>query len=71
MLSWTKNSISKDSPSCGSTTVYDGSFTGKIVPGSGVTAQLLNDNGIKVFNELELYEADIYMRSLEVHSNFL
>jgi uncharacterized protein YbbK (DUF523 family) len=55
----------KDSPSCGNTTVYDGSFSGKIIPGSGVTAQLLNDNGIRVFNELELNEAEIYIRSLE------
>ncbi|USQ15213.1 DUF523 domain-containing protein [Legionella lytica] len=58
--------LKKDSPSCGNTTVYDGSFSGKIIPGSGVTAQLLNDNGIKVFNELELHEADMYMRSLAI-----
>lgn len=58
--------LKKDSPSCGNTTVYDGSFSGKIVSGSGVTAQLLNDNGIKVFNELELHEADIYMRFLDI-----
>jgi uncharacterized protein YbbK (DUF523 family) len=58
--------LKKDSPSCGNTTIYDGSFSGKIIPGSGVTAQLLNDNGIRVFNELELHEADIYMRSLAI-----
>lgn len=57
--------LKKDSPSCGNTTVYDGSFSGKIIPGSGITAQLLNDNGVKVFNELELHEAEIYMRFLE------
>lgn len=57
--------LKKNSPSCGNTTVYDGSFSGQIVPGSGVTAQLLNDNGIRVFNELELDEADIYMHFLE------
>ena len=57
--------LKKDSPSCGNTTIYDGSFSGKIIPGSGVTAQLLNNNGIRVFNELELNEADIYMCSLE------
>lgn len=63
--------LKKDSPSCGNTTVYDGSFTGKIVPGSGVTAQLLNDNRIKVFNELELNEANMYMHSLELKSSSL
>lgn len=56
--------LKKDSPSCGNATVYDGNFSGKTIPGSGVTAQLLNDHGIRVFNELELNEADIYMRSL-------
>ncbi len=55
--------LKKNSPSCGNTTVYDGSFDGNVVPGSGVTAQLLNDNGIRVFNELELHEADVYMSS--------
>lgn len=57
--------LKKDSPSCGNTTVYDGSFSGKTIPGSGITAQLLNDNGVRVFNELELNEADIYIRSLD------
>lgn len=56
--------LKKDSPSCGNTSVYDGSFSGKIVSGAGVTAQLLKDNGVRVFNELELNEADIYIRSL-------
>lgn len=55
----------QNSPSCGNTTVYDGSFSGSIIPGSGVTAQLLHDHGIRVFNELELREADRYIRSLE------
>lgn len=57
--------LKKDSPSCGNTTVYDGSFSGKIISGTGVTAQLLNDNGIRVFNELELKEADVYVHFLE------
>ncbi|MFF8592401.1 DUF523 domain-containing protein [Streptomyces sp. NPDC015220] len=36
------------SPSCGRGTVYDGSFTGESVPGDGVTAALLERNGIAV-----------------------
>ncbi|MFI1969608.1 hypothetical protein BLA24_15275 [Streptomyces cinnamoneus] len=36
------------SPSCGRGTVYDGSFAGKPVPGDGVTAALLERNGITV-----------------------
>ncbi|MEU5421688.1 DUF523 domain-containing protein [Streptomyces sp. NPDC020799] len=36
------------SPSCGRGVVYDGSFAGKLVPGDGVTAALLERNGIAV-----------------------
>ncbi|MBA2657642.1 MAG: DUF523 domain-containing protein [Tatlockia sp.] len=56
--------LKKDSPSCGNSSVYDGSFSGKIISGSGVTAQLLKDNAFRIFNELELNEADVYLRSL-------
>ena len=47
------------SPSCGKGTIYDGSFTGKLIPGNGVTAALLTESGIPVFTEEEfslLYE---------------
>ena len=40
--------LKQKSPSCGCGTVYDGTFTGKLVEGYGVTARLLKDNGIKV-----------------------
>ncbi|WP_344963010.1 DUF523 domain-containing protein, partial [Streptomyces thioluteus] len=36
------------SPSCGRGSVYDGSFTGSSVAGDGVTAALLERNGIAV-----------------------
>jgi uncharacterized protein YbbK (DUF523 family) len=39
------------SPSCGSRQIYDGSHTDKIIDGMGVTAALLTQNGIEVFNE--------------------
>lgn len=39
------------SPSCGSGTVYDGSFSGALTYGDGVTAQLLKENGITVIGE--------------------
>ena len=41
------------SPSCGLGKIYDGPFTGKIVEGNGVTAQLFLENGIKVLNEAD------------------
>ena len=40
------------SPSCGVKHRYDGSFTGTLVDGAGVTAQLLMENGFKCI-ELE------------------
>ncbi|MEV5006333.1 MULTISPECIES: DUF523 domain-containing protein [unclassified Streptomyces] len=36
------------SPSCGRGAVYSGSFAGELVPGDGVTAALLERNGIAV-----------------------
>ena len=42
------------SPSCGSGRVYDGTFSGVLTDGDGVTARLFKENGIKVFSEEEL-----------------
>ena len=42
------------SPSCGKGRIYDGTFTGKLCDGNGVTTQLLLDNGIPVYSEDEL-----------------
>ena len=42
------------SPSCGKGQIYDGTFTGRLIRGNGVTAEMLIDNGIKVFTENEL-----------------
>ncbi len=39
------------SPSCGSETIYDGSFTGTLIPGQGITARLLMQRNIPVFSE--------------------
>lgn len=39
------------SPSCGSGLIYDGSFTGKLISGDGITAALLKKNGIRIFTE--------------------
>ncbi|MDP4089034.1 MAG: DUF523 domain-containing protein [Bacillota bacterium] len=43
--------LKERSPSCGSSFVYDGTFSGKLVNGRGVTAALLMENGIKVYSE--------------------
>lgn len=39
------------SPSCGCAGVYDGSFTGRVVPGMGVTAARLAELGLEVLSE--------------------
>ena len=41
------------SPSCGKGLIYDGSFSGTLIPGDGVTAALLKEAGIPVFTEEE------------------
>ena len=43
--------LKENSPSCGSGTVYDGTFSGRLVPGDGVTAELLKAHGICVIGE--------------------
>lgn len=45
------------SPSCGKGSVYDGSFTHTLVPGSGVCAELLLSAGIPVLTEEEYLSA--------------
>ena len=46
--------LKERSPSCGSREIYDGSFNGRRIPGEGVTARLLRESGIRVFNENEI-----------------
>ena len=57
--------LTDGSPTCGSTYVYDGSFSGGTTPGMGVTAQLLVDHGIRVFSEDQLELADEVLRAAE------
>lgn len=45
------------SPSCGNHDIYDGSFSGKTVHGSGVAALLLKQMGVQLFNEFEIDKA--------------
>ena len=42
------------SPSCGVREIYDGTFTGTLVAGRGVTAALLASEGIELFDETDL-----------------
>ena len=44
------------SPSCGSGSIYDGSFRGRLTDGFGVAAELLLANGIAVLGESRIEE---------------
>jgi len=42
------------SPSCGCGQIYDGSFSGRLLNGDGVTTALLKRNGIRIIPEEDL-----------------
>ncbi len=48
--------LKENSPSCGGRRIYDGTFSGRMVSGQGVTAALLQRNGITVLSEEDLEE---------------
>ena len=48
--------LKERSPSCGHGTIYDGTFTGTLTDGDGVTAELLLRNGIPVDGESQAAE---------------
>jgi len=48
--------LKESSPSCGSNTIYDGSFSQKKIVGEGLTTQLLRQHGIQVFCEHSIAE---------------
>ena len=57
--------LKERSPSCGSHQIYDGTFQRKRIEGRGVTAALLEKNGIRLFNEEQVEECLAWM---EKHS---
>ena len=58
--------ILKDgSPSCGSRSIYDGTFSGRRLVGEGVTAMRLRAAGMRIFSESEIDAATEYLDSLE------
>lgn len=46
--------LKENSPSCGVNKIYNGKFEHKLIPGSGVTTDLLKRKGIKVISEEEI-----------------
>ena len=48
--------LKERSPSCGCGAVYDGTFTGTVVPGDGVAAELLKRHGVHIRGESQIEE---------------
>lgn len=46
--------LKQKSPSCGCGKIYDGTFSGNIIDGDGITTRLLKENGIEVITEEDL-----------------
>ena len=46
--------LKQRSPSCGSGQIYDGTFSGNVIKGDGITTKLMKLNGIEVITEEDL-----------------
>lgn len=57
--------MKEGSPACGSSRIYDGSFTGTKIPGEGMAVRLLRQSGYEVFNELQLEQAQALLDEIE------
>jgi len=53
------------SPSCGTDRIYDGTFSGQLIEGDGITAAALRREGVQVFDEYHLDAADRALCALE------
>jgi len=57
--------LTDGSPSCGSSFLYDGSFSGARHEGAGVTAALLREHAIGVYSETQIDALAQAIRDLE------
>lgn len=46
--------LKSKSPSCGYGIIYDGTFSGNLIKGNGITAQLLSENGVEIIPDTEV-----------------
>ena len=56
--------LKERSPSCGSSYIYDGSFSGNVIQGQGLTAKKLSKEKIIIFSEENLKEIEKYLEEL-------
>ncbi|MBQ3437131.1 MAG: DUF523 domain-containing protein [Fusobacterium sp.] len=55
--------LKERSPSCGSNYIYDGTFSGTLIRGVGLTAKILRKNNISVFSEENLLEIERVLKA--------
>ncbi len=55
--------LTDGSPSCGSSFIYDGTFSGIRISGMGTTATALRDAGIYVWSQTQIAELDAKLRA--------
>ncbi len=55
--------LKSNSPSCGNIKTYDGTFLSTLIDGMGLSAKLLKENGVTVFNEEELKELSKFIKT--------
>jgi uncharacterized protein YbbK (DUF523 family) len=55
--------LKANSPSCGNINIYDGTFSKNLIEGQGLTARLLKENEIEVFNETQLKELAKFIKT--------
>ena len=57
--------LKSGSPSCGTGQIYDGTFSGRLIEGDGMTAAALRREGVQVFDECQLDAADAALSAQE------
>lgn len=56
--------LKERSPSCGKNFIYDGSFSGNLINGQGISTRKLLENGIEVFSEEEISKIEKKLKEL-------
>lgn len=56
--------LKERSPSCGKNFIYDGSFSGNLIKGQGISTKKLLENGIEVFSEEEISKIEKKLKEL-------
>lgn len=55
--------LKEKSPSCGVQKIYDGTFSGKLIQGMGITASYLKQNGIPIFSDEQIQLAKKFIET--------